>query len=262
VQVRLIEPEDAPAGYMGVVVTGTSRDEDVWTKNYLEYPVVRSVDPGSPAARAGILSGDTVLAYDGADVRKVPVQLRKLLRPGETVRVRVRRAGRVRELPVVIARRHQPARVTMELGGADWVAVPRAERAPQAPRQPGQWGMRVPAPNAAAPVATPAPPAVGYVYVYGAPSVNQLVAGAELVRVTPDLGESFGVETGVLVLSVAPNTPAAQSGLRGGDVIVRVNGDEVVLPIALRRAIDRAADNAVELEIVRKKKKEKVKLTW
>jgi S1-C subfamily serine protease len=61
---------------------------------------------------------------------------------------------------------------------------------------------------------------------------------------------------------VAANTPAAQSGLRGGDVIVRVNGDEVVLPVALRRAVVEAADNAVALEVVRKKRRQVVRLAW
>jgi len=45
-------------------------------------------------------------------------------------------------------------------------------------------------------------------------------------------------------------------------VIVRVNGQEVVLPIGLRRAVERASDNAVELEIVRKKKRQAVRLSW
>lgn len=260
VRVRLVEPMNAPQGYMGVVVTGSSRDRDVWTKQYLAYPVVRSVDPGSPAARAGIQSGDTVLAYDGADVRKSPVQLHKLLRPGETVRVRVKRAGRVLDLPVVIARRHeQPARVLMELGEPEAVVVPRAPRPARAPV--AEWNVRMPASSAGA--ATPqSAPSVGYVYVIGDPPPNQLIAGAEIVRVSPDLGEPFGVEVGLLVLSVAPNTPAAQAGLRPGDVIVRVDGQEVALPIALRRALERAEGNALNLEIVRKKKKATLKLTW
>lgn len=239
---------NAPTGYMGVGLVGASRDRDPWTKQYLQYPVVRTVDPGSPAARAGLLPGDTVVAYDGADVKARPVELRRLLRPGATVNVRLRRAGRTREVAMVIARRQNGA---AHVYGWTDESEPATDWTKGAP----------PPPLPTAPVA-PSPPPAGFVYVYGGPGRNDLVAGAEMVRVTPELGEPFGVERGLLVLSVAANSPAARSGLRGGDVIVRVNGDEVVLPVALRRAVDRAEENVVELEVVRRKRKQAVRLTW
>jgi S1-C subfamily serine protease len=56
---------------------------------------VAEVQSGSPAARAGLRSGDVILAVEGTEVRR-PDDLGKLLdgrRPGETVTLRVARAG-------------------------------------------------------------------------------------------------------------------------------------------------------------------------
>lgn len=49
------------------------------------------------------------------------------------------------------------------------------------------------------------------------------VAGAEVSDLKPELAAYFEVEGGVLVLDVAPRTPAAIAGLRPGDVITRID---------------------------------------
>jgi hypothetical protein len=48
------------------------------------------------------------------------------------------------------------------------------------------------------------------------------VAGAEVVDLKPELARYFEVDGGVLVVDVAPRTPAALAGLVPGDVIVRI----------------------------------------
>ena len=65
-----------------------------------------------------------------------------------------------------------------------------------------------------------------------------------------------------LVLKVLRGTAAEESGLRGGDVILKANGVEISEPAALQRAIRRAADRQVELVLMRKKKQMKLDLTW
>lgn len=47
-------------------------------------------------------------------------------------------------------------------------------------------------------------------------------AGAEIVELKPELAEYFAVERGVLVVDVAPGTPAALAGMQPGDVLVRI----------------------------------------
>ncbi|HET7458149.1 MAG TPA: PDZ domain-containing protein, partial [Gemmatimonadaceae bacterium] len=66
----------------------------------------------------------------------------------------------------------------------------------------------------------------------------------------------------VLVLSVATGSPAASSGLRAGDVIVRANGTAVATPIAFQRAIQQCRDRSARLDVVRKKRNEKLTLRW
>lgn len=49
------------------------------------------------------------------------------------------------------------------------------------------------------------------------------VAGAEVIDLRPELAEYFDVEQGVLVVDVAPGTPAAMAGIVPGDVITRMD---------------------------------------
>jgi S1-C subfamily serine protease len=90
---------------------------------------------------------------------------------------------------------------------------------------------------------------------------SRSVAGVELSELNPDLARYFrGVEEGLLVLQVAPQTPGARAGLRPGDVVVRV-GDEVVSTIAgLRVSVARARGQSLPLEVVRNGERLRVQL--
>ena len=57
-------------------------------------------------------------------------------------------------------------------------------------------------------------------------------------------------------------SPAAQSGLRSGDVIISVAGTPVSLPTAVQRLVAVADDREVPLEVVREKKTVTVTLRW
>ena len=79
--------------------------------------------------------------------------------------------------------------------------------------------------------------------------------GAKLQQVTPDIAESLGLDrpAGALIKRVKKNSPAAQSGLRTGDVIVEVNGKQVADPRAFRyRFSTKKIGGSVPLGIVRK----------
>lgn len=68
------------------------------------------------------------------------------------------------------------------------------------------------------------------------------VAGAEVVDIRPGLAEYFRVETGVLVVDVAPGTPTAIAGIQPGDVIVQLDRVQVRTVDELRNGISRAGD--------------------
>ncbi len=75
--------------------------------------VVTEVFRGSPAAVAGLNSGDRVLAVNGRAVENFQQLLRKvsLIAPGATVKLQVERDGKQRELEVILAER--PAESTV-----------------------------------------------------------------------------------------------------------------------------------------------------
>ncbi len=77
-------------------------------------------------------------------------------------------------------------------------------------------------------------------------------------ELTPRLKERLGIsgEQGLVVMEVLPDSPAAKAGLRHGDVITGVNGQEMKSPNQFRSAITKAgAGKEVRLEVLRGKEK-------
>jgi len=85
------------------------------------------------------------------------------------------------------------------------------------------------------------------------------LAGAQVTSLNPGLASYFGVDSGVLVLRVLPQTPAANAGLREGDVIVEAAGAPVTDVMELRRQMVDSRDG-VELEIVRQRQRQTIVL--
>jgi S1-C subfamily serine protease len=68
---------------------------------WADFPVIRSVDEGSPAAKVGIQSGDVILRVNGADGRDPAAMLGDA---GKVFVLRLRRGDTVREYEVVSIR--------------------------------------------------------------------------------------------------------------------------------------------------------------
>ncbi len=90
-------------GWLGVSV----RDQAAEGGAERRGVVVAGVERGSPAARAGLRNGDTVLAINGERVDSSRSLVRSVaaVAPGQTVRVTVVREGRNQEIPVQVGRR-------------------------------------------------------------------------------------------------------------------------------------------------------------
>jgi serine protease Do len=88
--------------------------------------------------------------------------------------------------------------------------------------------------------------------------------GVEIQPVTPDLAESLGVapESGALVSKQTADSPAAQAGVKVGDVIEAVNGDSVSNPRDLARRIAALGpQKTASLTVWRDGKQQKVDVT-
>ena len=236
------------------------------------------MEPSSPAERAGLVPSDTLVAYDGRDVLDRDISLTRLLRPNSRVLVRIRRDGRTKDVPVTIADVPSRIRLRSEVnfemrtpriaGMPDELPFPRptvptTALAPRiAPAPMGVMGATpaVP-PMPAVPMAAPQPPTPATIFGFGMNSV----AGAQLAALTEGLARTVGVERGVLVTYVPVGSPAFGSGLRDGDVIVRVGGQavrtvpEVREQVQLRR---RAGESSVDVDIVRERSARRVTLRW
>jgi len=263
----------APRGWIGIVVSGAPREmrteRNELMMRFLSYPEIVSVDPSSPAQRAGLTPGDTLLAYDGRDVRGADISMTRLLRPNAKVTIRVRRDGRIKELPVVVA--EAPSRIKLrqrdEMGdaGKTWVFTPSPDIArvsgfrspPSAPRP---YVPAVPpamSPTTPAPVVMPLPRPFGF-----SPSG---VAGAQLVTISDGMKRSLGLQSGVLVVAVPRGTPADDSGLKEGDVIIRVEHQPVQSVVQVWQILTRVAEDGereADLDLIREKQARALKLRW
>ena len=260
---RQTSPTRRPRGWLGVTF---SSDRTVDREGRIsftvdEYPQILSVDPDSPAAQAGVRSGDVLLAMNGRDVvRQGPIPLSELLTPGETVKLRVQRGRERKELPVRVGLARE-MRVRVAPGIAMPRAVPGASPGVYAPQPPVPPGVRV----------VPARPPEGssastwVVTTDGMTIWGAAMLGAQFTTLDRDQRDALGAEDGVLVMRVQPNSVADDAGLRGFDVVVRVDGERATSPDDLRHAITRARQagaDSVVVTVVRKAKERKVTLRW
>jgi C-terminal processing protease CtpA/Prc len=266
----------APRGWIGWVLSGTARepriDNGELIVHYLTLPKILSIEPQSPAEQAGLTPGDTLVSLQGRSVRDQDISLTKLLRPNARVLVRIRRDGRMKDVPVTIA--DVPSRIRLRTESTYEMAAPRAmvaTREPDFPRTP-MPPMPALAPRAAAPMPSMPPmpatavvpsqaPTPAVIFSYGFNSV----AGAQFAALTDGLARSIGVRRGVLVINAGVGSPAYLSGLRDGDVVVRAGGALVRTVAELREQVQAAVDNGegrVELDCVRERKPRKVTLRW
>lgn len=274
-----------PSGRLGVTLSGGQttelRDGKVFT--VFESPLsIASVEPDSPASRGGLLAGDEILAFGRLPVPGA-VPLGDVLKPGERLGLRVRRDGRERSVTVLVdSSKARAVSFTFSFPeGVSGVTLPPfggacAGQSCTAAEAPAPAVASRPPFTVAAPE-PPAPPTAARAWVRPtAPegsllsgslwsSTDNSIVGAIMTTITGELEDLTGASEGILVLRVAPGTPAAESGLRGGDVILRVNDEEADgvrdLQMAVQRARMRGA-RQVSLVVLRKRKEQSIALRW
>jgi serine protease Do len=202
-------------GWLGVQIQQVT--PEIATAVGLDEPkgaIVSQVLPDSPAAAAGLKQGDIVLGFGGSAID----EMRDLPRIVAATAI-----GEKAEVQIWRDRREQSVDVTIaKLEEPDQVAANDEAPAPARP---------------------------------GAEAVEPL--GLELAALTPDLRQQLGIADdvdGVVVMDVAAEGPAAEQGLRPGDVIEQVGSEPVTTPeqvATLAKAAQAENRNAVLLLVNR-----------
>ena len=65
---NLAAQTQGPKGWVGVLITtGIGEQNSSGRLVFHDYPVIESIDPGSPAERAGLLKGDVLISINAHD---------------------------------------------------------------------------------------------------------------------------------------------------------------------------------------------------
>lgn len=200
---------------------------------------VDSVEDDSPAARAGVQTGDIIVEFDGERVRSVR-QFSRLVSEtpaGRQVTAVVTRDGKRTSLTIT-----PRDASSLRFDNDAWRAIDEVrEMARIAPRPTPPR-----APSAPRPRAFEFEP---FALLRG----NQL--GVTVNSLSDQLKEYFGVKDGLLVTSVTESSAAAKAGVKAGDVITSVNGSRVDSPSDLREEMrDVEPGQEFTLEITRDRK--------
>jgi len=235
--VQRLEPRrvqiEGIGGSIGVTVRDVSTEEGERAK--LSPPqgaYVTQVESGSPAEKAGIMTGDIIVEFDGERVRSAR-QLSRLVRESpddRTVRSSIVREGTRRTVDLTPS--NDRASFTMpDLSGLDRQMRELAQRFEFRYDGPGGRG-------------------------FGAWSSGRGRLGVALSSVGEQLAAYFGVQRGVLVTSVDMDSPAGRAGLKAGDVITSVNGRSVDDPSDVLAEVRRADDGGSLAMTVTRDRKE------
>lgn len=244
----------APAakGWVGVVITtGVGQSNDAGALVFNDYPVIESVDPGSPAEKAGLQAGDVLVAINKQDFKRNPIPMGSLLVPGRRVVFRYRRDDLEKSSSMLVAQRPDGKNIYVE-----YKVIAPQQRAVERPNI--EMNRR------ATVTLRSLPPMISempFTFGTGTPSIG--IAGAELTQLNDGLRDYVKLKgNGLFVINVMVGTPAAQAGLRSGDVIVQAARQLIENPGELIRMMRQSNDESLLLRIVRKQKAQDLTLRW
>jgi S1-C subfamily serine protease len=252
-------PDVQVLGLGGPEIGVTIRDGDKG-----EGVIVNDVRNGSPASKAGIKAGDTIIEFDGEKVRSSR-QLTRLVQEslaGRSAKIAVMRDGKRVDLAVTPEARAGGAWSGAFQGDIDQLRQELGDQLREVPRQGDQfqfggnaYRFRMPAPGQLEMI-----PPEGWSRSFEGFLQPGGRLGAAVQEMTPQLATYFGAKEGVLVTAVTDGSAAAKAGLKAGDVVTAVNDKGVKTSADLVRALSEAGDvTEVAIAIVRDHKPMTVK---
>jgi membrane-associated protease RseP (regulator of RpoE activity) len=216
---------------------------------------ITQVVKDSPAEKAGLKKDDVILRFEGDSVTSV----RKLNRlvsevaPDQTVKLGISRGGGEQEVAVTIGKRNDSINAMEHFKGLQGLdklqGLDRWQELEKA-MPPGanvwKWEGQGPGKD-------------GMVFAFG----NHRRIGVSTMQLTKQLADYFGIGDGkgVLVTSVADDSPAAKAGLKAGDVITSIDGEKVEGAGDLARGINKKKEGDVTLTVIRNKNQRNITVT-
>ncbi len=249
---------DGQGGYLGV------QTREVTSENYASYGLrgvrgvaVEKVMENSPAAAAGLQAGDVILRVGGEEVTST----RKLSRliseiaPDHQVKLTFVRNGREQNVTATLGKRPGPG---LE-NGSFRVTTPEGLRQLDLEKFKDLPALKEMLPHGTFPEIYTTPYGEGRGQAFRLMGGRQI--GVSVYPVTKQLGERFGVESGVMINSVRADSPAAKAGLSAGDIIVEVDGKAVRNQVDLVRALNEKKEGDLSVTYVRDRSRQTVTLT-
>jgi membrane-associated protease RseP (regulator of RpoE activity) len=231
---------------------------------------VEKVVENSPAAQAGLQTGDVIIRFEGEEIESV----RKLSRliaeiaPDHQVKLSILRNGSEQEITATMGKREIPAM----FNGNYRMEMPNLQNLPKMPEMPkfpeGQLMPKMPD-MSKLPQIQALPNGQGGAFIWKGDGENGFFFGANrqigisVSSLTKQLGEYFGVESGkgLLINNVRENSPAAKAGLKAGDIIVEADGKEIKNNTDLIRTLNEKKEGDVQLTIIRDRNRQTVQVT-
>lgn len=192
-------------GWLGVKIQGvTDEIAESLGLGKARGAMIASVSENGPAEKAKLRQGDVILTFDGKDVN----EMRRLPRI-------VAESGVNKDVPVQIWRDGKPLTVTVKVGELEENDQVAAVPAKVEPNQSTRGTQS---------------------------KVDAL--GVMLAPISPELRQKFDIDqnasAGVVVTEVDQNGPAAEKGVKPGDIIVEVGQEEVKTPADIKAKVDKA----------------------
>jgi len=205
-------------GWLGVKVQSLTDDlAETYGVKENTGALVAGVTADSPAQKAGIVEGDIILKFDGKDVTTMRGLPRLVAQTpiGKDVDVEVLRKGQKRTLRVAVGRLAEEDEPT-KASGKD---APKNKGGKGKSKEPDKQGGGT-----------------------GTKPSGQALFGLGLAPLTDDLRTKYGLKAdakGVVVTEVDPASPAAEKGIKAGDVIVEIAQEPVASVDDITKGIDK-----------------------